>query len=69
MNDFAACLVTGREADAHGMCTEHGETACVVTVSLGPPVSECVIPGFECTHGHDVRPVWWPSIEPPDQRS
>jgi hypothetical protein len=61
-NQFAACLVSGREADADGMCREHRSDACVITVAVGPPVFDCVIPGFQCTHGHHVRKVEWPPL-------
>ncbi len=54
---FAACVFTGQEADLDGVCVEHGETACVITVEAATPVEECVIPGFQCTHRHDIRPV------------
>lgn len=64
MNHFAACALTGWEADADGVCHEHGESACVVTVRVSPPVYECVvpvyecvIPGFGCMHGHDIGTV------------
>jgi len=63
MNQFAACVLTGREADAEGVCTEHGGTACVLSVDISPPVHQCVIPGFQCTHGHHVRTVEWPPID------
>jgi hypothetical protein len=62
MNQFAACMLTGREADAAGVCPEHDDTACVLTVEVTPPVFECVIPGFQCTHGHDTHNVEWPPV-------
>jgi hypothetical protein len=68
MNQFAACEHTGRAAEADGTCTEHGGTECVVTVEVAPPLFECVIPGFQCTHGHhahDIRPVQWPPLSAP----
>ena len=61
---FAACVLTGQEADLDGMCVEHGETACVMTVEVATPVHECVIPGFQCTHRHDIHPVRWLPIQP-----
>jgi hypothetical protein len=64
MEQFAACALTGREADADGRCLEHSSDTCVITVQVSPPVFQCVIPGFECTHGHHVRPVQWPPLDP-----
>ena len=61
-NQFAACVLSGREADAEGVCPEHHDTTCVLTVDVSPPVYECVIPGFQCTHGHHIRKVEWPPI-------
>jgi len=37
---FAACLLTGQEADLDGVCVEHGETACVMTVEVATPASK-----------------------------
>ncbi len=54
---YAACMLTGEEADLDGVCVEHGETACVMTVHAAPTVSECTIPGCQCTHQHDGHPV------------
>jgi recombinational DNA repair protein (RecF pathway) len=54
---FAACALTGQEADLDGVCVEHGETACVMTVHAAPTVPECTIPGCPCTHQHDGHPV------------
>ena len=68
-SELAACLHTGRAATAAGRCPEHGSADCLVSVLLGSPLFECVIPGFQCTHGHHadrVRPVQWPTI--PEQR-
>jgi hypothetical protein len=28
-------------------------------------VFECVIPGFQCTHGHHIRTVEWPPLDAP----
>lgn len=61
---FAACVLTGQEADLDGVCVEHGETACVMTVELATPVYQCVIPGFQCTQRHDIHPVRWLPIQP-----
>lgn len=63
-NQFAACVLTGQEADALGSCVEHGGTSCIITVSVSPPVFDCVIPGFQCTHHHDIRKVEWQPIRP-----
>ena len=54
---YAACMLTGEEADLDGVCVEHGETACVMTVRAAPTVSECAIPSCQCTHRHDSHPV------------
>jgi hypothetical protein len=64
-NHFAACALTGREADADGVCPQHGDTACVIKVEVSPPLFECVIPGFQCTHGHHIRTVEWPPLDAP----
>jgi hypothetical protein len=74
MNQFAACEHTGRAAGADGVCAEHGGTECVVVVEVAPPLFECVIPGFQCLHGHEAiatvewQPIAAPGREPP-QRS
>ncbi len=69
-NTLAACVLTGEEADAGGVCVAHGETACVITVELPDPINECVIPGFHCTHDHHISPVRrWPPIPEQRQRS
>ena len=34
---FAACVLTGQEADVDGVCVEHGETACVLAVEVAAP--------------------------------
>jgi hypothetical protein len=57
IDELWACVFTGLEADPDGVCVEHGETACVVTVRLDPAVSKCVIPGYECTHDHQAPPA------------
>ncbi|HEX2176507.1 MAG TPA: hypothetical protein VHG70_11410 [Nocardioidaceae bacterium] len=64
MTKFAACALTGQEADADGVCLEHATTRCVIAVQVSPPLFECVIPGFQCTHRHDIRTVEWPPIGP-----
>jgi molybdopterin biosynthesis enzyme len=51
-NELVACVLTGQEAGADGICVEHGEAVCVVTVAVAPPVFDCVIPGYQCTHDH-----------------
>lgn len=52
---FAACALTGQEADLDGVCVEHGETACVMTLEGATPMCEWVIPGSQCTHRDDMR--------------
>jgi hypothetical protein len=53
-----------RLAGLDDVFVEHGETACIMSVEVATPLYECVIPGFQCTHRHDVHPVRWPPDKP-----
>jgi hypothetical protein len=61
---FAACVLTGQEADLDGVCVEHGETACVMTVGAATPLYEQVVSDAQCTHRHDIHPVRRLPIDP-----
>jgi len=56
-SQFAACVFTGQEADLDGVCVEHGETACVMTVEVATPLDECGFPGCQGVHRQDFQPV------------
>jgi hypothetical protein len=66
--ELVICVHTGRTANEDGGCPEHDATEdCLFSVMLEALVHECVIPGFQCTHDHHIRPIRrWPPI--PDQR-
>jgi hypothetical protein len=57
---FAACVFTGQEADLDGVCVEHGETACVMTVGVATPESGDVIPDRRGTRRHFHPRRWLP---------
>jgi hypothetical protein len=61
---LAACALTGQAADLDGVCVEHGETACVITVGVATTAEESVTPGLRCTRRHDIHPAHRLPIQP-----